>query len=598
MFGQRLRELRIAAGLTLEGLAESSGVSVRAVSDMERGLSRAPWPRTVDALVAALAHPDAASLPALAKQAREAREAQPARRRRPADLPRADRLFVGRREPIDRIAAHAAGRTPVAVVHGPPGVGKSALALRLAEHHPDLFPDGRFHLDLRGTDGEPATVADLQNTLLRALAVSPRQIAADAADRTGQLRDALRQRRCLIILDDAADEAQVRPLLPATGHSLVLVTSRQSLGGLEAVLRIALDPFDPAESAQLLREVAGPGSGTDEQVARVADLCGHLPLALRIAGQTGGSMAHLAERLTDADRRLSALTPGGVGVETAFAVSYRRLPEPSRLLFRRIAHLVPGSFSAATLAVPAECDPYDAEDILEDLVERGLVRPDGFDRYRLHDLLRLFAGTRLRAEEPAELRAAVRQRLHRWYLNTTIAAARSVSQQAGDWLRSEMPGWQAALREAAEAGDHQRVAAVADGLCHWSLVSTEAYGDHDGYVDTMVTLGVLHESRGRSSEAVEQYRRALDELERRPLSPGSRRLARVTVSIRLARALGDAGRWAECRDAAETAWPLADDAQLRGQAAMVLGWACAATGDSERARELLREASELLGGSA
>ncbi len=690
----------------MEGLAESSGVSARAISDMERGLSRAPWPRTVNALVSALAHPDAGSLTALARQGRDA---SPAPRRRPAGLPRADGLFIGRDEPIARIADHAASSTPVAVVHGPPGVGKSALALRLADRHAGLFPDGRFHLDLRGGDAEPA---DLQGVLLRALSISPRQISADPEERTGQLRDVLRQRRCLIILDDAAGEAQVRPLLPAAGPSLALITSRQSLGGLEAVLRVALEPFSPAESAELLREVAGPGAGSDEDVARVAYLCGHLPLALRIAGRPGGSMASLATRLADADRRLSTL-----GVETAFTVSYRRLPEPARLLFRRLAHLVPGSFSATTVAVLAECDPYDAEDVLEDLVERGLARPEGYARYRLHDLLRLFAGDRLRAEEPAEVRAAVRRRLHRWYLDTTIAAGRwfepefghapdgwdnpvplDTAEQARYWLQSELEGWHAALRTAAESGEHQRVVDVA-GALHWysdrtlstepwtvvfglsraaaarlpdrrqeadhcnflswayvscenryaegrdlaleahrlakqvgdaraqaeslfyaanavrllgdletagrlcrqSLALAEACGDHDGYVNTMVLLGTIEENRGRSAEAVAQYRRTLYEVERRPLSPSPRRAARLTASIYLAQALCDAGRWAEALVAAEAARPLAEEfgeARFRGQAAMVLGWACAATGDTERGQALLREASGLLGGSA
>ncbi|HWS39273.1 MAG TPA: helix-turn-helix domain-containing protein [Actinoplanes sp.] len=539
MFGERLRELRLASGLTLEGLAEASGVSVRAVSDLERGLSRAPRPRTSKALIAALAHPDAGSLTVLARQARES---QPVGRR-PADPPRADPLFIGRAAPLARIAAHAASRTPVAVVHGPPGTGKTALALRLAEDHAHLFPDGRFHLDLNGADGEPASVADLQNTLLRALAVSPRRIAADPGERTGQVRDALRQRRCLIILDDATDEAAVRPLLPASGRSLVLITSRHTLGGLEAVLRIALGPFTAAESAELLRAVAGPGAGTPAELARVAELCGHLPLALRVAGRSGGSMALLSTRLADADRRLSAL-----GVEPAFAVSYRRLPEPARLLFRRTAHLGPGSFSAATAAVLAECDPYEAEDRCEELVERGLLQPDGYASYLPHDLLRLFAAARLRAEEPAGVRAEVRQRLHRWYLDTAAAA--------GPWFT--------------------------------------AYGGRAGHVYAMVVLGVLHESRDRGAEAVAQYRRALGELERRPLPSGPHRIARVTASVCLARALGDCGRWAESLVVAEQAWASAGDSPLRGQAAMVLGWACAAIGDSERAQSLLREASTVL----
>ncbi|WUJ11999.1 tetratricopeptide repeat protein [Actinoplanes sp. NBC_00393] len=619
----------------------------------------------------------------------------------------------------------------------------------MAELHRERFPDGLIYLDLRGVDAMPMTAGEAQTRLLRALAVSPRQIAQDAGERTGQLRAVLRHRRCLIILDNAADEAQVRPLLPGGGGSLVLVTSRRALGGLEAVLRIGLAPFTVTESAELLRALAGPGSGTDEEVARVAYLCGHLPLALRIVGRPGGAMGRLAALLADADRRLSVLN----GVEAAFEVSYRRLPAGARLLFRRAAHIVTGSFSVDAAAVlaggdrhqaaargdrheaaaggdrheaaagvdrregAAGGDRYAAEDLCDHLVECGLLQPDGQDRYRLHDLLRLFAAARLRAEEPETTRARTEEALTTWYLETAIAAGRwfepaygqapptwagrvplDSAEQAQDWLQTELDGWHAALRKAAAAGEHQRVVDVAEAL-HWysdrtfstepwtavyelsqqaaaqlpdrrpeivhrnylawayamcdrryaesyqqamlahelaveigdvreqaaalaygatalrrlddfgrayelyqrSLELSEAAGDHDAYVNTMVAVGLCHENQGRSAEAAEQYRRVLTELDRRPVAASPAQIARVTASIYLGRVLADAGRWAEALDAAEAARPLAEEygeTFLRGQAVLVLGWVCAATGDAERAQQLLRAASRLLNGSA
>ncbi|WP_433063058.1 helix-turn-helix domain-containing protein [Dactylosporangium sp. CS-033363] len=408
-FGEHLRTLRAGAGLTIEALAEAAGLSPRAISDTERGRSRVPQPRTVAALAAAL-RLDPAQRDAFAALARAGRDPQAATGRpRTCELPRPGGPFVGRVAELDAIgrqlAAVPAGGPGVAVVvHGPPGVGKTALAVRAAEEHRDRYPGGVFHLDLR--DGDLRNGArPAQATLLKALGVPAARIARDEDERAGQVRAVLWHRRCLLLLDDAADEAQVRGLLPGAGANAVLVTSRRALGGLEAVHRLGLAPFAPAESAALLHAAAAGHDGTPAQVEAVARLCGHLPLALHIAGtrlhsRPGWSMAVLAERLADADQRLALLSAPGSGVRAAFLVSYAQLAGPVRAVFRRLAEVPAVSFGPAEAALVAPCPVAEAEEHLEELLDLGLLEPDGDRQYRFHDLIRLFAAERLRAEEP------------------------------------------------------------------------------------------------------------------------------------------------------------------------------------------------------
>ncbi|MHB9757046.1 ATP-binding protein [Streptomyces sp. BYX5S] len=493
-FGVVLRELRRAASLTIEGLAEASGVSVRGIGDLERGRRAAPQRRTVAALAdgLGLGEDDRERLLTTARAGRDV-DYSPVGVRA---FPRGVDDFVGRRPELERLAALAEvseGRQPVVVaVSGPPGAGKTTLALHTARELADRFPDGQLMVDLRGMDEEPPAPGELMLGVLKALRVADRELSKAGADGHAELyRHLLAERRCLLVLDNARDEAQVRPLLPGSGAALVLVTSRRMLTGLDSVERLPLGELSPAEATALLGSLVGAErtAAEPEALAEVARRCGHLPLALRVAGnllatRTGWPVARLAERLARDERRLDALSAGDVRVSAAFDLSYQQLTPPAARLLRRLS-LVPGPDVAAAGAAALTGQPvFDAEDTLEELVEAGLLGSQG-DRYRLHDLLRLYARGRLADEEDAEAARRVRRALDTWLLDTTVVAGRwyepghgappaswtgtvdlSSDERARQWLQAEAANWLAALRAAAAAGEHGRVVEVAEAL-HW-----------------------------------------------------------------------------------------------------------------------------------
>ena len=513
--GPLLRNLRQGAGLTIEELSHASGVSVRAIGDMERGVSRGPQRRTVQALADALGL-DTGRRAELAAAARAGRPRAPGRTwDRPGwnELPRGLADFVGRTAELDLLreqarTASAEGPPPVVVLHGAGGLGKTACAVRAAELLREYFPDGPLYVDLRGVDPEPMPTAEALQRLLRASGMDPRAIAEDEQERAGQLRAVLTERRVLLVLDNAADEAQVRHLLPTTGSGMAIVTSRRMLGGLEGVTRIPLAPFSPLESAELLRTTAGHDHAAQAgaeavDIARVARLCGHLPLALRIAGtrlasRPGWTMRRLADRLSDEDRRLANLAVGDVGVEAAFALSYVALPEQAKVCFRRLSLVPAVAFGAPVVAVLSETDLSDAEARLDALVELGLLQHEGAERYRFHDLVRLYAARRLQEDEAADVRDEAALRMTDWLLETATAAGRwfddddhvpatrhgrggdtlvplSTLQEARTWLETERETWLAALRQAHAAGRYSRVTELGEAM-RWYAADNQELG--------------------------------------------------------------------------------------------------------------------------
>ncbi|MFF8594210.1 ATP-binding protein [Streptomyces sp. NPDC015220] len=504
-FGALLRELRLARSLTIEGLSEASGVSVRGIGDLERGRRAAPQRRTVAALADGLGldEPERERLLASSRSGRSPAYSPAGVR----SFPRGIDDFVGRDQEMGRLvglAERAAGQAapdrsakpaahPVVVaVSGTPGAGKTTLALHAARRLADRFPDGQLVVDLRGTDEDPPAPAELMLVVLKAFGVPDRDLAkAGPEGHPGLYRQALADRRFLLVLDNARDEAQVRPLLPGAGSGMVVVTSRRMLTGLDDVHRMALGELSTGDAAAFLSSLVGAerAAADPAALAEVARRCAHLPLALRVAGnwlatRTGWTVRRLADRLTLEERRLETLTAGDVGVAAAFDLSYRQLTSAAARMFRRLS-LVPGpDVSAACAARLTGQDLFEAEDTLEELVEAGLLGTDR-DRYRLHDLLCLYARARLTAEDRAGEVGRARAAMYRWLLQTAVVAGRwyepghgappvtwqgevdlSSAERAREWLQAEGTNWLAALRAAAAAGEHPTVVEVAESL-HW-----------------------------------------------------------------------------------------------------------------------------------
>ncbi|MFC6089160.1 ATP-binding protein [Saccharothrix lopnurensis] len=506
-FGDLLRAHRLRVKLTQEELAEGSGVSVRAISDMERGRAKGPQRRTVEALagVLALAAPETRELLDAAKEGRVRRPPDVA----PSALPPDVVDLTGREEELVALAevADRARTTSLVVVHGPPGAGKTTLAVHSAYRLAPRFADGCFFFNLRGMDVRPLHPSEVVHRMLLALGVVEKQVPGSEAERSDLYRALMRERSTLLVLDNASDEAQVRPLLATGRSSLVLVTSRQVLGGLEASSRLGLDVLDPVASFRLLGSIAGQARVGAEPVAaaRVAKLCGHLPLALRIAGNRLASrpkwtIGHLAGQLVDERRRLSALTAGDLRVRTAFEMSYRQLSDKAAVLFRRLS-LVPGADFGPDLAgVLADVDRFAAEDTLEELVDMSLLdTAEVPGRYVFHDLIRVFAGERLVDEEAAPVVGQARRRVVDRLLGTAVAAsgffgpdARTTPvgalhgpEDAEAWLTTETANWLGALRWARSASLHEEVLELATAM-HW-------YSDQRGRAETweeVFTAGV------------------------------------------------------------------------------------------------------------
>jgi DNA-binding SARP family transcriptional activator len=331
----------------------------------------------------------------------------------PALLPPDIVDLTGRAAAVDRLRnllgdATAAGQPRTALVvaglTGMAGIGKTTLATHVAHQVADAYPDGQLYVDLRGGQPQPVDPADVLARFLRALGVdSP----IDPIERMELYRTRLAGRRVLVVLDDAASEAQVRPLLPGSAGCAVLVTRRSRLAGLEGVHWTDLDVFDPADAVELLARVADrPELGGGQSDAfEIARLCGYLPLALRIAGARLAARptwrpADLGRMLRDERCRLDLLTAGDLSVRAAFALSYNGLSPTTRRLFQLLGPLAQPGFPARLAATLLDSTVDEATGRLEELVDARLLDSRGVDGYRFHDLVRLFARERAELEEP------------------------------------------------------------------------------------------------------------------------------------------------------------------------------------------------------
>ncbi|RSD13390.1 AfsR/SARP family transcriptional regulator [Amycolatopsis eburnea] len=284
---------------------------------------------------------------------------------------------------------------PVAVLSGEPGAGKSTLAVRAAHRLRARFPDGQLYVPLAGRD-----IGEVLADLLRALGVPGPAVPDDVRARAAVFRGRLTDRRVLVVLDDAADPGDVRALLPGTPGCAVLVTSRRRLSGLAGAYRLPLGPMSGADAAELLNRLAGARVDRERADAeRIIAACARLPLALRIAGSRLAIRPHLrlgelAGRLEDEVRRLDELTVSDLAVRSSIALSYEGLRPPAQRAFRLLGRCRLADLPA--WAVTTLIGTPDADEAVEELVEASLLEARGVDeagegRYRMHDLVRLYA---------------------------------------------------------------------------------------------------------------------------------------------------------------------------------------------------------------
>jgi DNA-binding SARP family transcriptional activator/tetratricopeptide (TPR) repeat protein len=377
--------------------------------------------------------------------------------------------FTGRERHLADLLAGVTGG--FSLITGKAGIGKTSLAVHAGHRLGERFPDGQLFLHLGATSAEEA--------MTRALVLSGMDRAAVAQDptvRAEQYRAELTRRRVLIILDNAADEAQVRPLVPYGSSSAAIVTSRQPLAGLAPTHRLTLSELDEAESASLLATIAGTDrvAAEPEAASRIVELCGRLPLAIRIAGaklasKTHWTLAELVARLADERRRLDELQVGDLAVRPSLMLSYQELDGAAQTVFRVLGQIDEVDFPAWVPASLAGLPVPELVDVLERLVDRQLIDvvhrdQAGRQRYRLHDLVALFARELLRAAGSAPDRQVARgQALGAWLVIFDAMETRLVGgvRPGPSPIVSSYPlGWLPALRSAVSSGDADAAATV------------------------------------------------------------------------------------------------------------------------------------------
>ncbi|MFC7108171.1 BTAD domain-containing putative transcriptional regulator [Nonomuraea rubra] len=337
--------------------------------------------------------------------------------------------FAGRTAELTQLIAEDDAVPSITAIDGMAGIGKTALAVRAAHRLADHYPDGRLFVDLHAhTAGrQQMTTSEALEALLRQLGIRAEAIPARLEERAALWRAELAGRRVLVVLDNAADSAHVRPLLPGPSGSLVLITSRRRLTDLDGVRSLPMEVLPASDATDLFTRIVGERAVREpDAVAEVLLLCGFLPLAVRIAGarlrhRPRWSVAYLAQRLRDERRRLSELATAERGVAAAFALSYQQLEDTERHLFRLLG-LHPGRDVAPHAAAAlAGLDVAEAEDTLEALLDTHMLQQHEPGRYRFHDLLRQYAHDTA-AEEPPHERHAAMARLLDHHLNTASAA--------------------------------------------------------------------------------------------------------------------------------------------------------------------------------
>lgn len=428
-FGQRMRELREQRGKTLAELGTAAKVSRSYLSNLEhdRGV---PSPEVAAAIDKALdAQGCLVELAVPRPRSRTTRE-----RPRPAQLPGAARGFIRRRDLLDEAEAALGVHEGVIALDGPAGVGKTAFAVSWAHSLAADFPDGVLFTDLRGYAADPPEdPAVVLGGFLRALGATPAEIPGDLAGRAALYRTLLEGTRTLVVLDNAFDAEQVRPLLPGSASSLALITSRNRLSGAvvhEGAVRITLQPMTADEAHELLSSVLGRRVEAEPGAVQViADRAGRLPLALRIAAERASRLPNtplraLADELTRRQPLDVFAVDDTLAVRTVLSYSHDALPAQMSATFRMLGLHPGGAIRVEAAAALIDRPPAHAQGHLSALASVHLVEQTAQDRFVMHDLVHSYALELAYEHAPHEANTAALDRLVDSYLRTGEAATR------------------------------------------------------------------------------------------------------------------------------------------------------------------------------
>lgn len=355
-------------------------------------------------------------------------------RQLPVDLA----TFIGREKELAYLtdAAGENSRTVViSAVEGMAGIGKTQLALHAAHRlvQAGRYTDIQLYANLRGfdPDHEPSDPAAVLDVFLRQLEVPAARVPAGLDERAAMFRDRIHGRQALLLLDNAADDEQLRPLLPASPTCLVLITSRRSLAALDGARTVTLDVLTTEESVEVLARIVGADrvAAEPEAAERIAELCGGLPLAVSIAAARLRSrpvwtLRYLADRL---ETGLDEITAGSRGLARVFDLSYQGLSTCAQRVFRLLGIHPAVDFTAASITALAGVDLAEADRVLELLQDERLVQQKVLDRYELHDLLRAYAAERAAAQTGEQERSEAVTAVLTWYLVTAMEAAQLVN---------------------------------------------------------------------------------------------------------------------------------------------------------------------------
>lgn len=478
-------------------------------------------------------------------------------------LPPTIPTFVGRRSELGRLAELLTPRVmsvPVVSIVGAGGVGKSTLAIRVAHRLADRFSGGQLYLDLQGTSASlpPVTAGEAVRALLSALGVDPVDMPSDLAAAIRLYRARSGRQSLLILLDNAADIAQVRPLIPITGGSAVLITSRRPLPDVDGVAHLHLETLPEADAADLLRLTLGPervASEPDDELVRLVEACDRLPLALRVASaklaaRPSWTVTAFNQRLRDERNRLNELQLADISVRASFAISYRHLSAVAQRVFRCCGWFPGPEFCPEAIAVLAGLNPDVVGVLLEGLVDEALVLSRRPGRYRLHDLMRIYATECAQEHEGDHAGRAALAHLAGWYLRAVDAADRLVMpvrgrgtvepgvtddpppprlenrHQAIDWFEAERPNVRAIVNAAAQRGLDQVAAQLPVtmrgylelrrcmddwiGMHQVALTCVRKLDDRYAHARVLNSLGSGYRCQERFAEAIDCYHQAVD----------------------------------------------------------------------------------------